>query len=93
MKDEQSSSKRTGQNLDERFGTDPVMRERLHRIADMRDELIAQGFSMDEVEERTLEQIRLLSRELISGIGQEKANQAAAKALQDSAAIRDRKKK
>ena len=92
MKDEQPSSKRMGRSLDERFGSDPVMRERLHRIADMRDELIAQGLSMDEVEERTLEQIRLLSQELIGGIGQQKSNQAAAKALQDRGAIRDRKK-
>lgn len=92
MSDEQTSSKRPG-SLDERFA-DPVMRERLHEIADMRDRLLAEGVSLDEVEEQTVQQMRLLGRELLQSIGQNKADQSATQAGQKNpAAIKHRKKK
>jgi hypothetical protein len=82
------------QSLDERFADDPVMRERMHQIADMRDELIASGCPLDEVENRVVEQIRLLGRELLGGVAQIKAQQASVKVRQEHpAAIRDIKKK
>jgi hypothetical protein len=82
------------QTLDERFANDPVMRERMHQIADMRDELIASGCSLDEVENRVVEQIRLLGRELLGGVAQVKADEATVKARREHrAAIRDIKKK
>jgi len=82
------------QTLDERFAKDPVMRERMHQIADMRDELIASGCSLDEVENRVVEQIRLLGQELLGGVAQLKAEQATEKARrQHPTAIRDIKKK
>jgi hypothetical protein len=81
-------------SLDERFADDPVMQERLHQIADMRDRMLAEGVSLDEVEARTVEQVRLLGQELLRSIAQGKANQSTAKALQENpSAIRHRKKK
>jgi hypothetical protein len=81
------------QTLDERFANDPVMRERMHRIADLRDQMIASGCSLDEVESRVVEQIRLLGQELFGGVAQAKADEAQAKARREHPeAIRDIKK-
>lgn len=93
MSDEQTSSERPN-SLDERFADDPVMRERLHQIADLRDRLLAEGVSLDEVEERTVEQIRMLGRELLQSIAQSRADQSAKTVKQEnSSAIKHRKKK
>jgi len=93
MSDEQSSSKRPD-SLDERFADDPVMRERLHQIADLRDRMLAQGVSLDEVEERTVEQIRMLGRELLQSIAQKQATEGALQAkAEHPSAIKHRKKK
>jgi hypothetical protein len=82
------------QTLDERFANDPVMRERMHHIADMRDQMIARGCSLDEVESRVVEQIRLLGQELLGGVAQFKAEEATVKARREHpTAIRDIKKK
>jgi hypothetical protein len=82
------------QSLDERFAKDPVMRERMHQIADMRDELIASGCSLDEVEDRVVEQIRLLGQELLGTVAQVKADQATRQARnKHSEAVSDIKKK
>jgi hypothetical protein len=82
------------QSLDERFARDPIMRERMHQIADMRDQMIASGCSLDEVEIRVVEQIRLLGQELLGGVAQAKADEATGKASREHPqAIRDIKKK
>ena len=92
MSDEQTS-KRSG-SLDERFADDPEMRERLHQIADMRERLLAEGASLDEVEEQTVGQIRLLGRELLQSIGRSTAEQSAQRARgEHPGAIKHRKKK
>lgn len=92
MKDEHPPIRK--QSLDERFAHDPIMRERMHQIADMRDQLIASGCSLDEVEERVVEQIRLLGQELLGTVAQTKADQAGRKARSEhSGAIGDVKKK
>jgi hypothetical protein len=92
MKDEQPSNHK--QSLDERFANDPIMRERMHQIADMRDELIASGCSLDEVEERVVEQIRLMGQELLGTVAQTKADQLSGQARSEHpGAIRDIKKK
>ena len=94
MKNEQHPRKRRAQTLDERFCSDAQLKERLHQIADRRDELTAQGCSMDEVEAQVVEQIRLLGKELLGGIAQSKCDQSADQALQKDAALsRDSKKK
>lgn len=82
------------QSLDERYANDPGMRERLHEIADMRDQMIAGGCSLDEVENRVVEQIRLLGQELLGGVVQAKVDQAGLKARKEHpGAIGDIKKK
>lgn len=92
MKDEHSSVPQA--SLDDRFANDPILRQRMHQIADMRDERIAQGCSLDEVEERVVQQIRLLGQELLGTVAQRKADQASRKARREHPkAIRDVKKK
>lgn len=94
MKQERFRPKNRTQSLDQRLAGDPDLTERLHQIADMRDELLAQGCSLDEVEARVIAQTRLLGKELLGGIAQLKADQAAEQALEkDSTAQRDSKKK
>jgi|ERR1044071_926738 hypothetical protein len=93
MKHEQHRLKPRGKTLDERFASDPQLSERIHQIADMRDELIGQGCSMDEVESQVVEQIRLLGKELLCGIGQQKSDQSTQQALQKDVSLsRDSKK-
>jgi hypothetical protein len=93
MKHEQHRLKRRAKTLDERFASDPQLSERIHQIADIRDELIAQGCSMDEVETQVVEQIRLLGKELLWGIAQQKSDQSTQQALQKDASLsRDSKK-
>lgn len=93
MKHERSRPKERTQSLDQRLAGDPSLTERIHQIADLRDELLAQGCSLDAVEAKVIEQMRLLGKELLGGIAQVKADQAAEQALQDSTAQRDSKKK
>lgn len=82
------------QSLDERFAKDPILRERMHQIADMRDQLIASGCSLDAVEGRVVEQIRLLGQELLSTVAQSKADDLSGKARSEHPeAGRDVKKK
>ena len=93
MKDEQYQPKPRVKSLDDRFASDPELAERIHQIADTRDELIAQGCSLDEVEARVIEQIRLLGKELLGGIAQKKSDQSAQAALQNNQGMsRDSKK-
>ena len=92
MNDEHSSKK--ARSLDERFADDPKLRERFHQIADLRDALLAQGMSMDEVEERTIKEIRLLGQELLNSVAQQKAKQSTTEALRKNpSASAHRKKK
>ena len=93
MKHERSRPKNRTQSLDQRLAGDPYLTERMHQIADMREELLAQGCSLDEVDAKVIEQMRLLGKELLGGIAQLKADQAVEQALQkDWTAQRDSKK-
>lgn len=89
---EHSSSKRV-RSLDDRFADDPKLRERFHQIADLRDELLAQGLSMDEVEERTIKEIRLLGQELLNSVAQQKAKESTSEALRKNPLVRKHRKK
>ncbi len=92
MNDEHSSVR--VQSLDERFAHDPILRERLHPMADLRDDLIARGGSLDAVEERVVQAIRLLGQELLGTVAQTKADALAGRARQEHPeAIADIKKK
>ena len=92
MNDEQPSLPK--QSLDERFAQDPIMRQRLHQIADLRDELLANGCLLDEVEARVVQQIRWLGQELLGTVAQAKADQTHRHARREHPeAIADIKKK
>lgn len=65
------------ESLDERFARDPVLHARLHQLADLRDELLAQGCSLDEVERKVIEEMRRLGNEFLSMVAQVKADEAA----------------
>lgn len=92
MNDEQPSVRT--QSLDARLADDPVLRERMHQIADLRDELVASGCSLDEVEARVVQQIRLMGQELLGTVAQTKADQTGRQARREHPqAIRDVKKK
>lgn len=93
MKHERSRPKNRAQSLDERLANDPELTERIHQIADMRDEMLAQGCSLDEIETKVVEQMRLLGREMLGGMAQFKAQATTQQALQkNSGAHRDSKK-
>jgi hypothetical protein len=93
MNDEHSSKKRHG-SLDQRLAKDPQLLEKFHQIADLREQLIAQGLSMDEVESRVMGKIRALGKELLGGIAQEKSEASTAEVLRKNpSAIKHRKKK
>lgn len=93
MKDERIRGKDRTQSLDQRLAGDPILTERIHQIADMRDELLAQGCSLDEVEARVIQQMRLLGKDLLGGIAQFQANDAAHHGLEkEPTAQRDSKK-
>lgn len=92
MNDERQTPRK--QSLDQRFAKDPMMRERMHQIADMRDQLISSGSSLDEVEASVVEQIRLLGKELLGAMAQTKADQAVQESRRENpSASRDVKKK
>ena len=94
MKHEQQPQKLRAKTLDERLSSDPQLKERVRQITDLRDELIAQGCSMDEVEAAVVEQIRLLGKELLGGIAQSKCDRSVQQAMQkDSSLSCDSKKK
>lgn len=93
MNDEHSAEKRT-RSLEQRLANDPRLLEKFHEIADLREQLIAQGLSMDEVESRVIEKMRALSLELLHGIAQEKSDTSSAEVLRKNpGASKHRKKK
>ncbi len=92
MNDEHPSLRQ--QSLDDRFARDPFLRKRLHQIADLRDELIANGCSLDQVEEQVVQQVRLLGQELLGAVAQTKADRSHRQARSEHPeAIADVKKK
>lgn len=94
MKHERKHSKNRTQSLDQRLASDPELTERIHQIADMRDEMLLEGCSLDQIESKVVEQMRLLGKELLGGMAQFKAQEVTEQALQrESAAHRDSKKK
>ena len=52
-------------SLDQRFATRPYLRQRLHMIADMIDQAVAEGCTAHEAEARAIEQIRRLGQEVL----------------------------
>ena len=81
-------------SLDERYADKPHMRERLLEIADMIDELVAQGCTAHEAEARAIEEIRKLGNGILTEWAQKSESAAVAKAhAQDPKLQPYRKKK
>lgn len=58
-------------NLEQRLARRPDVLERLHAIADLLDQSVAEGCSADQAETRVIEQVRLLGQEILGQWAQE----------------------
>jgi hypothetical protein len=58
-------------NLEQRLTRRPDLLERLHAIADLLDQSLAEGCSADQTEARVIEQVRLLGQEILGQWAQE----------------------
>ena len=89
-----SKSPKPHPSLDERFADKPHLRQRLLEIADMIEELIAQGCTAHEAESRAIEEIRKLGNGILTEWAHKSESAAVAKArAQDSTLQPYRKKK
>jgi hypothetical protein len=66
--------------LDERFADKPHVRQRLVEIADMIEELVAQGCTAHEAEARAIEEIRKLGNGILTEWADKSQAAAVAKA-------------
>ncbi len=80
-------------SLDERFADKPHMRQRLMEIADLVDELVAQGCSAQEAEARAIEQIRKLGNGVLADWAEKSEQAAVAKAHADNPRLQPCRKK
>ena len=81
-------------SLEQRMAKRPQVLARFHAIADMMDQAVAAGCTADEAEERALEQVRQLGRELLGDWAQEQQAGSLARARsQHPKAIKHIKKK
>ena len=94
MNDELSKSEKPKLPLDARFASRPHVRERLHAIADMMDQAIAEGATADEAEAMAIEQLRTLGTAVLTDWAEIKQQTSMEQALrQNPAASRHIKKK
>ena len=89
-----SESPKQTRSLDQRYADKPHLRQRLLEIADMIDELVAQGCTAHEAEVRAIEEVRKLGNGILTEWAEKSEAAAAAKACaQDSKLQSYRKKK
>ena len=80
--------------LDARFASRPHVRARLHAIADMMDQAIAEGATADQAEAMAIEQLRELGGDVLTDWAQQKQAESLRKAQKENpSAIRHIKKK
>ena len=81
-------------SLDERFADKPHMRRRLLEIADLLDELVAQGCTAHEAEARAIQEIRKLGQGILTEWAEKSEAAAVVQArAQDRSSARTEKKK
>lgn len=81
-------------SLEQRMAKRPHVLARFHAIADMLDQAVAAGCTADEAEDRAIEQVRQLGRELMGDWAQEQQAGSLARARrQHPQAIKHIKKK
>ncbi len=88
-----SESKKPGHSLDQRYADKPHMRQRLLEIADMIDELVAQGCSAHEAEARAIEEIRKLGNGILTEWAEKSESAAVAKARAQDPKLQPYRKK
>lgn len=93
MKDGLHQSKKPQRSLDERFANRPHTYERLHQIADMMEQAIADGASADEAEALAVEQIRKLGGEVLRDWAEARHDQAVEQAQRKQPGSQKHKKK
>ena len=95
MNSELPSNESTNQprSLDERFADKPHVRQRLLEIADMIDELVAQGCTVHEAEARAIEEIRKLGQGILTEWADKSESAAVAKARAQNPKLQPYRKK
>jgi hypothetical protein len=88
-----SKSPNQHQSLDERFADKPHVRQRLLEIADMIDELVAQGCTAHEAEARAIEEIRKLGSGILTEWAHKSELAAVAKARAQDPKLQPYRKK
>ncbi len=81
------------QSLDQRFADKPHVRQRLLEIADMIDELIAQGCTAHEAEARAIEEIRKLGHGILTEWAEKSESAVVAKARAQNPKLQPYRKK
>jgi hypothetical protein len=84
--------KRT-RSLDECFANKPHVRQRLLEIADMIEELVAQGCTAHEAEARAIEEIRKLGNGILTEWAEKSESAAVAKARANDPKLQAYRKK
>jgi hypothetical protein len=79
--------------LDERFADKPHVRQRLLEIADMIDQLVAQGCTAHEAEARAIEQIRKLGQGILTEWAEKSETAAVANACAKDPKLQPYRKK
>ncbi len=80
-------------SLDERFADKPHVRQRLLEIADMIDELVAQGCTAHQAEARAIEEIRKLGQGILTEWAEKSESGAVAKARAQEPKLQPYRKK
>lgn len=80
-------------SLDQRYADKPHLRQRLLEIADMIDELVAQGCTAHEAEARAIEEIRKLGNGILTEWAQKSESAAVAKARAQDPKLQPYRKK
>lgn len=81
------------QSLDERFADKPHVRQRLLEIADLIDQLVAQGCTAHEAEARAIEEIRKLGQGILTEWAEKSESAAVAQARAQDPKLQPYRKK
>ena len=94
MKNESGSNPQTRGSLGERFARRPHVYHRLHRIADMMDQAMAEGATADDAEALAIQELQKLGGDVLTDWAEVKQTQSVEQAqAEHPEAIRHIKKK
>jgi hypothetical protein len=79
-----SNQSKNEHSLDERFANRPHLRRRLFLIADMIDQAVAEGCTVDEAEARAIEQICKLGQEVLTHFAEKSEPQLRQRAQREN---------